>query len=233
MKEKLQKSLQPIYQEMLENIEVKNRDIYTFCMQWSKEFPREPNEGILFVGKATNGWISNETDIDILFGEHKKQIFNRDDQIEWVLDLEGNKIGYNTRKSAFWRVIKHISKSINGDSKLNKIAWSNLYKISYNKGNPSEKLKKMQLKFCKEILKKEIEILSPKYVVFLTSGWEKEFIKFLNKGIKPNTETITWDKNYHTSVTKIENITYVISVHPQGKKEKKHSKIVVELLTKP
>jgi uracil-DNA glycosylase len=232
MKTRLEKALEPIYKEMLQSIEVKNRDIYTFCMQWSKNFPLEENKGILFVGKATNGWISSETDIDILFGEHKSQIFNREDQIKWILDLEGKKSRYNTRKSAFWRVIRKISKAINGDNELDKIAWSNLYKVSYTKENPPKKLQKMQLDYCEKILETEIEILSPKYVVFFTSGWEKEFLKHLNQGSLPKYKTINWGKNYKTSVVDIENIKYITSVHPQGKKEKQHSNIVVDLLIK-
>lgn len=104
------------------------------------------------------------------------RIFARNDQIEWVNNLSGNTKGYNTRKSAFWRLIKKVAITYYPDKWYSNNAWTNLYKIApWKDCNPSRKLQNAQRKYCFELLKNEIEILSPKYVIMLTSGWEWPF----------------------------------------------------------
>lgn len=104
MKEELKASLKPLYAELLPKITTK-KDICPFCLQWGSNFPKEKNSGILFVGKATNGWITTSRDPDTLFGDTCDRIFARHDQMKWVHNHEGNE-HYNTRNSAYWRVIK-------------------------------------------------------------------------------------------------------------------------------
>lgn len=231
MRDNIERQLKPIYKELLENID-SEKDIFTFCAQWGKKFTTINNNRILFIGKATNGWITNSRDIEILFGKDDNRIFDRSDQMDWIENLTGNKEGYNTNKSAFWRVIKKTSQNVLEDTDvISRIAWSNIYKISYRKGNPDEKLKKVQKEFCKRILQKEIELLEPKFVVFLTSNWEKVFLKFLNNGIEPKPmKTIKWSKKYSSSSFQIGKITYISTQHPQGKNEKEHSKALTELM---
>jgi hypothetical protein len=231
MKEELKEKLLPLYKSLLQTSN-SEKDIYTFCLQWGNQFIEEDNSKILFVGKATNGWITNSKDIEILFGETEKRIFARGDQMKWVGNLENNVKGYNTRKSAFWRIIKRVTEYKNGKSEWqNKIAWSNLYKLSIAKGNPDEKLKKTQLEICKKILETEIEILKPKYVVFITSKWENEFIEYLTKNKeKQNYKSLIWGKNYKTFGFTVDKLNYIISVHPQGKNENEHFKKIKEIM---
>jgi hypothetical protein len=231
MKEKLRENLFPLYNSLLEK-NISEKDIYTFCMQWGNQFPQEEKSGILFVGKATNGWITNSKNIELLFGETEKRVFARGDQMKWVGKLENNVKGYNTRKSAFWRIIKKVAEHKNGKNEwFNKIAWSNLYKLSFEKGNPNEKLKKNQIEICKKILDAEIKILNPKYVIFLTSEWEKEFITYLTKDKKQeNYKSLKWGKNYKTEGFIVDNLNYIISVHPQGKNENDHFKKIKEII---
>lgn len=232
MKETLRTNLIPLYKELLEK-NILEKGIYTFCMQWGKQFPKEEKSGILFVGKVTNGWINNSKNIDILFKEtESKCIFSRPDQMKWVNNLENNTKGYNTRKSSFWRIIKNVAEYKNGKNDwFDKIAWSNLYKLSFEKGNPNEKLKRNQIEICKKILETEINILNPKYVIFLTSNWEKDFINYLtlNKDRK-NTKSLNWGKNYKTYGFTVDNLNYIISVHPQGKNEREHFKRIDEIM---
>jgi hypothetical protein len=230
MRDKLEKSLKPIYKELLSKIESEKK-IYTFCAQWGKKFTDRNNDRILFVGKATNGWITESTDIEVLFGKDNKRIFDRDDQMQWVNNLKGDE-KYNTNNSAFWRIIiKTAEKTLDTKDVIPRIAWSNLYKVSYHKGNPDSKLKTQQKKYCKQILEKEIELFSPKFVVFLTSSWEKVFLKHLNNGTDPiPIKTIKWSDKYYSKSYKIGNITYVTSQHPQGKNEEEHSKALTELM---
>ncbi|OUD24858.1 hypothetical protein [Flavobacterium psychrophilum] len=231
MEKTLRTNLIPLYNSLLgKNILEKN--IYTFCMQWGNQFPQEEKNGILFVGKATNGWITNSKNIELLFGETEKRVFARGDQMKWVGKLENNVKGYNTRKSAFWRIIKRVAEHKNGKNEwFSKIAWSNLYKLSFEKGNPNEKLKKNQIEICKKILETEINILNPKYLIFFTSSWEQEFVKYLTNGKKRDNEiNLKWGKNYKTFGFTVDNLNYIISVHPQGKSEDEHFKKIDEIM---
>jgi len=231
MRETLKLEIKPIYEKLLTNID-SEKEIRAFCAQWGNKFMDKSNERILFVGKAVNGWVTNSRDIEILFGNGNKRIFNRYDQMEWVQKLKGDK-KYSTKKSAFWRVIEKTAQNkLKTKDVFSKIAWSNLYKVSYKKGNPDDKLKKTQKEYCKKILEKEIEIFSPKYVIFLTSKWEKIFLKYLNGGIKPEPfKTLNWSSNKYSSKSyKIREITYITSHHPQGKNEAEHMKALLELM---
>jgi len=225
---KLREGLMPLYKELLGVAQLTD---CAFCVQWGKKFPAGQNDGILFVGKAVNGWITEEKDMDVLFGNGNESIFDRADQMQWVEDLEGDENTYNTRKSAFWRVIKKISQKFHPDNWSSHIAWSNLCKIApFKGGNPNDTLYYKQLSFCQEIFEKEIEILSPKYVILLTSGWEKDFLYFLN-GKQP-TESIheeTWGNGYETKVYRIKDTIFITSPHPQGKEEQTHVEVITHL----
>ncbi|WP_461638941.1 hypothetical protein [Labilibaculum euxinus] len=234
MEHELARELKPLYKAMLDNIS-SNKELYSFCMQWGKNFPLKSNEGILVVGKATNGWITNSREIEVLFGESANKVFARDDQMKWVSNLATNKKGYNTRKSPFWRVIKRVAKKYyqNTDEEWSSLlAWSNLYKISYDSGNPCKLLKKAQEQYCKKILKTEIQILAPRYVIFFTSGWENSFFEDISKGktIKEEKSTKWSDKKYEVKSYLIENVIYIISVHPQGKLENNHTNAISKII---
>lgn len=233
MKETLKENLLPLYKELLNKITV-NNDIYSFCMQWGSEFPKEENSGILFVGKATNGWITPSREVEVLFGTCDKRIFARGDQMKWVSNLENNKKGYNTRNSAFWRVIKRVSQFKNGkEDWSSKVAWSNLYKVSLEKGNPTIKLKRQQESICKEILKTELKILKPKYVIFLTSGWERNFVKHLIKDLPVDQqENVKWGDKYTTHGYLIDEVIFITTSHPQGKNENDHVNAIKKIISR-
>jgi hypothetical protein len=235
-KEKLRDGLKPLYEDLFNNLNIGfNRETDTaFVMNWGENFPTEMNTGILFVGKAVNGWAKKED-------QSFEKLFARKDQMKWVEDLWDSKKNYVTKKSAFWRVIKGII--ANYDKTANPwysyIAWSNLYKISPNNskggGNPSKNEKDNQLALCRIILQKEIEILSPKYVILLTSGWESKtgFLWYLNgKQHTTHLEEITWSGKNKIRVYKINDTIFITSVHPQGKNEAEHVKQIINILNK-
>ena len=165
--------LKTLYRELYSSLPDSYVDpIYPFCVQvgdmWEQSSPR-----CLFVGKSTNGWVTDSRNVDDLFDPtHDDRIANRHDQMEWVHDLEGNE-KYNTKTSAFWRLVKKVSSNYFGSQWYRHIAWSNVYKLSHQKGNPKKWLRDLQRDLCVEILNHEIELLNPDFVVFLTSGWEK------------------------------------------------------------
>lgn len=234
LKKQLREALLPLYRHLLESVSDFEYKKVTFCMQWGSNFPTKKRSGFLFVGRATNGWISSSEDVDVLFGNSEDAIFARSDQMQWVNNLEGNtdKNGYNTRRSAFWRVIKSVTKHFYPQEWYSHIAWSNVCKVAPGEGNPSDSLYGAQVDDCCKILEKEIEILSPSFVIMLTGdAWSKDFISFLNKGEKPNSiVTKSWD-GYNCNVYKIEGVFYVVSEHPQSKPEDSHVLCLIDLIT--
>lgn len=246
--EKLRNQLMPLYEELVNAVadqrpfddDIENGKAF-FCMQWGKNFPDSPNEGILFVGRATNGWHNQDYDVNSFFGNGEGQIFNEPNQMQWVEDQEGSIDRYNTKKSPFWRIIKKVSESFYPSNWSSYIAWSDVAKVApYDvpKGksaNPSTKLYNAQIDVCKKIFAKEIEALKPKIVVFLTGyyNWAKDILTFLNGGKEPTGyKTREWGNSnmYNTYIYKINNINYVVSPHPQGKSEAKHAQCLTDII---
>jgi hypothetical protein len=230
----LRNALRPLYANLLDSIKKYDYSKAIFCAQWGTSFPIEQNTGIVFVGRATNGWITDSESIDVLFGDDPDAIFNRDDQMEWVENLSGNMDGYNTRKSSFWRIIRNVSSHFYPDNWFSYIAWSNLCKVApWVGGNPNDALFDAQFQDCEQILQTEIRILSPKVVVLLTGqSWARDFLKYLNRNQDTNSGCeVSWD-DYECNVYKIGDITYILTEHPQGKKEDEHTKCLIELITK-
>ncbi len=139
---------------------------------------------IVFYGRAVNGWCNfNKDDIFSNFNVIEENIKN--DNLQWVIDLFNDpNEEWNPHRSAFWRLIKSISSEIYDDSSfevINKIAWSNIYKVSKAaEKNPSQGLMNTQFDVVKEILKLELDIYQPKTAIFLTSlGWVNPFLKYV------------------------------------------------------
>ncbi|OAV67011.1 hypothetical protein Barb4_02662 [Bacteroidales bacterium Barb4] len=227
IKKELENGLRPLYSELLEAtgyyLEKNIYKLCAFCAQWGKEFPEEKNSGILFVGRATNGWHDEDLDVDTIFAK----VFACDDQMEWAND-------YYT-KSAFWRVIIKTTQMLYPDEgRQAHVAWSNLCKIApQSGGNPNDPLYYSQLDACQKILEKEIEILSPKFVVMLTGdNWAKDFLLYLNGGEHPESIDTAYWSGYEAKVYKIKNATYIVSPHPGRKPEASHVQTIVELINK-
>lgn len=222
----------PLYEEMLSQFKDKS-SLTTFCARWERDFPQEKGKGILFVGRVLNGGKANANlDINVLYDENIKG------GIEWTeknMSQSKNQKKYNVNNSAFWRIIKGITQNAYHiqNNWSSQIAWTNLYKISpFEGGNPTREQEKIQLPYCKAILKAEIEILQPQFVIFLTSGKEKEFIwdNFGKTG--HSIESKSWGKKgqYTTKLYKVNDMYFITSYHPQGKPDKEHIKIISEII---
>ena len=223
-------NLKSYYRTLLEkDVKEINDEKVTFFLQWGELYGKTDKLKVLFVGKAMNGWVSKNESVDDLFNEENPcRIFNRDDQIKWVEDLAGAKSGYNTRKSQFWGLIREFSKELFGVEWYKYIAWTNLYKISPGEGNPYSELKRVQLGTCTELLKREIEILKPSHVIFLTSGWENVFFNSL--GISDlKWEYELWSR-YESRYAISNGVTYICSPHPRGKKIGMHSDALLNIV---
>lgn len=209
-------------------------DSYTECivpffMQKGKTY-HESSPKCLFIGKAVNGWVTKSRNVDELFDmNNKDRIVDRPDEIKWVEDCAGNSEHYNSKRSAFWRVVKSIASDLfSWNDWYNHIAWTNIYKFCPTRGNPGSRLKNMQIDICNSILDKEIEYLSPHFIIFLTSEWEQPYMNHLGLE-KNNPKCRNWSK-YTLYYQQKNNITYIQSRHPQGKNEGTHVDAILKVI---
>ena len=224
MKDELKRRLMPLYSELLQAVP-EETDARYFCAQWGAKFPARG--GVLFVGKATNDWFDEGT-VAGIFGAGDNRSFDRDDQMRWVL----NHPTYNSRRSAFWRLVRNLTQSIYGPEEdwVERIAWSNLYKAAPSTGNPSGTMVTSQLPVAREILRTEIEVMKPALVVFLTSFWENRFTDHLYEGRTLERDgAVTWD-GYETRYRRFNDVTFMETVHPQGKSGPRHLQALLDVL---
>ncbi len=190
---------------------------------------------IMIVGRALNGWDTiQETNFEDFYKKLVEE-FRTNNENKNALNRLYNKAykrneknKYNSARSAFWRVVRQIS-----EKHVDNIVWTNLYKVSPKKGgNPSEKLKEYQFIACKKLLDLEIEYYNPQVVIFITNKWADKFI-----------ENPIIIQNYRSDFVKYigyfgnKNNKFIVTVRPEGQKEKLWLKDVKEamsiLLSKP
>jgi hypothetical protein len=230
MKEKLKEALRPIYDKMLkdtsingwsETIDGEKRAYPCMAPVVGNNYPKEPRTGFMFYGRANNGW---EEGVDDTFDT----IYNA--------QLDGLHQYIRKNKSAFLRVAGRVFSECYGDDWLNHVVYSNLYKVSRPNKNPTDPECRDQLKYVKEIFEKEIETMSPKFVVLLTGeNWAKDFVWHINGNeIPAPLETKKWsdDYRYSLSVYKIDEVYYIVSEHPQGKKEDLYAEAILSIFEK-
>ena len=154
-----------------------------FLPRIGNAYPETEREGILFVGRAING------------GESRME-FPPERVIEDQLYLMKK---YNIQElcanGGFKKVMSTVSSTFYPDNWFEHIAWTNLYKVApAEEANPGAYLKQTEYKTCKAILKMEIELLSPKYVIFIT-GWKDWFEDFsISNNMPTDAAQITTEK---------------------------------------
>lgn len=167
---------------------------------------------LMVIGRATNGWETDEWKNGILPSEladpgiieaYADSVYRRSNAgnpcpLGWVSDRWGqNDKQYNTRRSAFWRVIRGVMigsglASENQADWPSYLTWSNLYKVAPTKaGNPGETLCQLQRLGCADLLKLEIETYTPERILFLTdyAWWAQPFLERISAQMHevPNT----------------------------------------------
>jgi len=186
---------------------------------------------LMVVGRAVNGWtegiLISELNSHYLIEKYANIVFQSVSHnrcpMSWVTDRWGNDHAYNTKRSAFWRVVRavvdnlHIANITEGNWPSH-IVWSNLYKVAPAEGgNPSDTICKIQFRGCRSLLGLELTNYSPKRLLFLTGlDWAKPFLEnicHLTKTGKTFSEAVGEFK-HDNQTTKV-----VIAGHPQGKPE--------------
>ena len=192
---------------------------------------------LMVVGRAVNGWTDGVAPSDLsspsLAADYAKLVFSsvigKDScPMTWVTDCWENPDPekYNTKKSAFWRVIRAVAAEsgiTNTDDAAwsSHLVWSNLYKFSPEEGgNPGNALRHVQLPACISLLQQELNDYRPRYLLLLTGlDWAEPYLQ----QVAP-TFTQTPDGGYVEAIAEIlhesGNATkVVVAAHPQGKSE--------------
>ena len=150
------------------------------------------------------------------------------DPMAWVLKHWGATACYNTKRSAFWRVIRRVTQCLcstggNGEDWPSHLVWSNLYKVSPAEGgNPNNVLSKAQLPGCRELFQLELETYRPQQLLLLTGwdGWAECFLDNLAHDGQPGG---TYVKRVGNIVVQDHQIRVVVACHPQTRPEERWS----------
>ena len=182
---------------------------------------------LLVIGRSVNGWVEDWTARQLRVPAVRRSAVEtmRLDaepvegcRMRWVTDLWGARDGYNTHRSAFWRVLRQIvlsdlSPGADVDHWSSRLVWTNLYKVSPALGwNPGADLQRAQRQSAIELLKLEIEEFAPRRVLALTGGWIDPFSDGL--GLSLHTRT-----GHVEAVGERGACAWVVAKHPMGKPE--------------
>lgn len=192
---------------------------------------------LLICGRAVDGWRKsfNAVELESLdINELINKIFHipepdleSGNNMNWIVRnyeywKKGDKKKYNYKKSKFWNYSISLLGLLDGkkyrDNEWTKnLAWTNVYKISPKKGNPHQELRSIQIPFCKNILKKEIDELEPYHILFITGDWGKDIISSL--GIKPDFQSFNNDAVVQFCGKLASGSKVVIANRPERKKK--------------
>ena len=190
---------------------------------------------LMIVGRAVNGWTDPWHPASVVDAARRSQIALMTRSVSdgdgsecsmlWVSKSWGKGEPYNTRRSAFWRVVRLAVGELGiCDTSLaiwpSSITWTNLYKLSPAAGgNPSSALIRLQHEICVELLRQEVDDYRPNRVLFLTgTDWAEPFLQQLG------TFEVRWNGLGSVQMAGIlqskgfsSNVSVVVAQHPQGK----------------
>ena len=228
--EKLYRELLPLYEQLYVDCArlkdkrgntVDLKEFAAFLPRIGNAYPEAERKGILFVGRAPNGGESRmEFPADRVIKDQLKMREN--------FYLEGKSpILELCANGGFKKVMSTVSSAFYPNNWFEHIAWTNLYKVApATEGNPGAYLKLTERETCKKILKKEIELLSPKYVIFIT-GWKDWFEDFSSTVKMPSDAgqivTENWVATKRGTILPVKkwvanDITYILCDRPERRK---------------
>jgi hypothetical protein len=177
---------------------------------------------LLVIGRSVNGWVEDWTAAQLRDPDQRTAavaLLRRDaepadrDRMAWVTDLWGARDGYNTRRSAFWRVLSRFVPGGGADGWPGRLVWTNLYKVSPAAGwNPGADLQRAQRPAATELLRRELTAYAPRRVLALTGSWIDPFAGGLGL-------TIATRGGLVEGLGERDGTAWVVAKHPMGKPE--------------
>jgi len=142
---------------------------------------------------------------------------------------------YRAFRSFFWNVTyKVISDYYPGFDRdglqwSKKLIWSNLYKIAPKRGNPGNYDQLYQRPMAIELVKKELEELTPKYCIVLTNDeWWAPF----RSGIKTEKLSKTTGSSCIQSVEKFQDTLIIVTSRPRVGNSERRVKAILAAIKK-
>lgn len=191
---------------------------------------------LMVVGRAVNGWTEGVTPSELsapnFAAAYAAKVFKSVDgeglcPMSWVTDCWANPDrDYNTKKSAFWRVIRSVVAesgiaNTNEEAWPSHLVWSNLYKVApADGGNPGNALCQVQLDGCISLLLQELNDYRPRRLLLLTGlSWAEPYLQHIAPTFTP-----TLTGGYVEATAEIQHKSgdatkVVVAAHPQGKSE--------------
>lgn len=213
----LEDRLPEIERRYNEKLPVENQDdLSVFRTMCGNDFPIESNTGIVLYGRANNGWDSENTLTT-----------------EFIL---------NQLHRPFFNLMRYISEHFYPEEWHRHIVWSNICKVVPRcEGNPNDELWYAQYDYMVNILKKELEILSPKVVVLVTgnyhyANWDKPLFDVESDLKKHKVIEEMWADSGRfkgmASLYKKNGRLYIITDRPEQRKIHPHADCIINLIEK-
>lgn len=189
---------------------------------------------LMVIGRSVNGWVEDWTPTQLRAPATRRAAVARmrSDaeptdrcRMGWVTDLWDNRSGYNTHRSALWRVLRRIvladSSDVDVDRWSSALAWTNLYKVSPGAGwNPGADLQRVQRPAAVELLAMEIEAFAPRRILAMTGSWITPFAEGIGLKVAPRSGLVE-------GVGDLMGHPCVVAKHPMAKPE---GRLVAEVL---
>ena len=217
MRETLKEALRPLYEAMLKDEKISVLSGLNYCCMApcvGNKFPMNPNAGIVYYGRANNGWNTGV-----------------DDDYDVICDIGPVGLTDYITSSPFLRTAGKAFCNLYGEDWFEYVTYSNLYKVAPPVGNPGQSVCDSQWKYITDIFSKEIEVLSPRFVVrFTNENWGMDFLLHLNKEVNPQVLSTREWAGYHINVYKIGDVYFLLTEHPQGKPEWEHADAIINII---
>jgi len=226
-----------LFRDLIREIHNHRRELRNDPLSFFSAIRGAQSSGQLMVfGRAVNGWPPKARPSQLGSPQQTNSLMQqirgtlRQDRgcpMRWVIDREGDH-DYNTRKSAFWRVIRQVTLALEPTAEeqgrwSSFLIWSNLYKVSpFDGGNPGSALKTLQFPFCLQLIEKEISYWAPNRLLFLTGlDWAHPFLQSDGFAYQQHRSGTLVQSIGTLSVSSAGlSIPVVIAPHPRGKPER-------------
>jgi hypothetical protein len=223
----LSRSYEMIYERMLAEVALATTDLDVPLVPFWPIRGAAYDGELLVIGRSVNGWIEDwtarqlrEPSIRQTAAERMRSDAEPVDRCRmgWVTELWDAREGYNTHRSAFWRVLRRITANdtapgLDDARWSSRLAWTNLYKVSPAAGwNPGGDLQRAQRRSAIELLNLEIQELAPRRVLAMTGGWIGPFREGLGLNLTARSGLVE-------AVGMKGNCAWVVAKHPMVKPE--------------
>jgi hypothetical protein len=222
-----------LFADMLSLIRERGKDVpeQSFCLFPTQVGSRWQRE-LLVCGRAVNGyepvWTRSDVATDAGMARTLDSVQARYDeggcQMRWVTEHWGARTGYNTARSAFWRVIRGATYGLGIVAPQSpewsaSLAWANLYRIAPSAtGNPSAELQRLQLELSRERLARDLAELHPRRLLFLAGvNWAAPFLARYESEMERRNGLV--ESRGTLCLADGWRVATVVAKHPQGKPE--------------